>query len=437
MLHLLPATNRLHVGVLSLGLVLLVLAEDALAAKRVAAPPATAPEVARFSFVGADNAHGRGVFVEPATIDRRQPAKVGFYSLYVFRDSSFQNLPRYERTYQVADCTYDTVQFLQSVSWTRYGHNGEVLGQSNKPDGERQAVPGSIDQTLWRQVCRDALPAPDSSDISDDIKTGVAAAVAFYAPMQEAADDLLHNGGVTAGPDAPGRALYLATRSKELAAISADDVPPLLADYERAANQGSHQAMWRLAILSNILKIDGDYDAWIRRLAEAGDALAQYSLAARLQSASPCGEARIWLQRAAEQGHVPAEAALGSWFEDGTCGPTDVSQAALWDEKAARNGAFLGQWRLGGLYARGLGVPQNVTEAAAWYGVAASHSPWESGLSLEDVDGAQMSLESMKGKMFLTLGWDGARDRARQLCREDKVCSLTAQPVDEAFRRAP
>lgn len=429
----LPATKRLQVGVLGLGLVLLVLAGDALAAKHIVAPPATAPETARFSFVGADNAHGRGVFVESATIDRTLPAKVGFYSLYVFRDSSFQNLPRYQRTYQVADCTYDTVQFLQSVSWIRYGHNDDAREQSTKPDGERQAVPGSIDQTLWRQVCRDALPAQDSGDI----KTGVAAAVAFYTPMQEATDDLLHNGGVAAGPDDPGRALYLVTRSKELAATSADEVPSLLADYERAANQGSHQAMWRLAILSNILKIDGGYDAWIRRLAEAGDALAQYSLAARLQSASPCGEARIWLQRAAEQGHVAAEAALGSWFEDGTCGPTDVSQAALWDEKAARNGAFLGQWRLGGLYARGLGVPQNITEAAAWYGVAASHSPWENGLSLEDVDGAQMSLESMKGKMFLALGWDGARDRARELCREDKVCSLTIEPVDEAFSRAP
>lgn len=412
-------TRQLRSAVFPLGLA--VLASATHAQTTMATPRENSiPDIGKLEFVGADYKLGFGVFVDVDTVDRSVPNHVGISTLYVVRNQDSPALLRYETAAQTVDCTDDNHKFLRQLSSNKFLANGTVAEQKTKPGYIREAVPGSMDARLWQLACRDSA-FPDQS--GEHSITGLAQAMAYYDPLQEEQDDILNNNGVPANPDDPGRALYLDIRHKDLAATSQDEVLPLLADYERAADQGSRQAMWRLAELSERLKIPGGGDMWGRRLADAGDARAQYLMAGQLKAAQPCDLSRSYLQRSAEQGYTKAELTLGTFYQAGTCGPVDLTQAATWYEKAARDGDFNAQLHLGYLYERGLGVKASAGEAAAWYSIATGHSDWEDGI---DQYKAELALDHIRTTSFLSHGTGDYRDRARQLCQQDRVCSLVA-----------
>ena len=87
-------------------------------------------------------------------------------------------------------------------------------------------------------------------------------------------------------------------------------------------------------------------------LAEAGDAEAQYQLAALYragQGVTKDHEAAVrWLRLAAEQNHPKAQYHLGVMFERGWGVPIDQEQANHWFRLAAAQGHVMAQARLGG-----------------------------------------------------------------------------------------
>lgn len=377
-------------------------------------PPVYSPaDTAQFYFVGGDFDYGTALFVEPASIDRSNPKSVRLQTMIVSRGPGFLGLTRYERAAQSVDCSDDNREFMRILSWTQFQENGTIVEQKARPGHIREAIPGKVDRKLWQLACH-----PDTAPADGKTVTGVTAALGLYDPLQEQEDDLLYNNHVPSKADDPGRALYLETRHKELAATSVDDLRPLLSDYTSAADQGSRQAMWRMAVLSTILKIPGGNDTWSRRLADAGDAFAQYIMAVHLRSNTPCDEARTYLQRSADQGQVKALLGMGAFFENGICGAKDPAQAVVWYEKAARQGDFNGQFQLGYMYENSVGVKRSASESAAWYVLAMGHSPWEPGV---DEYRAELGMDHLRQGSF---GLGDYRQRASQLCLQDKVCSL-------------
>ena len=370
-------------------------------------------------FVAADYDRGIGLFIDLNSIDRSKSKEVTLSTVRVERDPGLEDHPRYIHATQAFECDSLSSEFVKDLGFTRVLKSGAIAGESLKQH-ERQIIPGSVEQSLWQLVCHNSLPA--FTPINTEI--GLSGAFAFYDALQEQYDDLLDNGGISPDESSPGRALYLSTRSKERSATSADDAAPLLIDYAQAAKEGSHQAMWRLAFLSRELKVEGGFETWTRRLADIGDARAQYMIAAQLQPDKPCDEAGAYLLKSAEQQYEMAYTALASFYENGICRPQNMEQAAQWYLKAARMGDFTAQYRLAHMYKDGRGLPQDLVETAAWLAIAASHSRWEQGA---DPDSAFNELMLVRLKLSLSSGITVYRERARALCTEDRVCALTIE----------
>ena len=142
---------------------------------------------------------------------------------------------------------------------------------------------------------------------------------------------------------------------------------------------------------------DPDQITEIRRLAEQGDADAQYSLGYRYATGTGVpqdrAEAARWLRLAADQGHIQAEDFLGRMRPSGSQRATDnVAEPALREalppatgqsprsgnpfrvpslRTDAEQGDANAQYNLGIRYVTGVGVPQDRAEAIRWYRLAA------------------------------------------------------------------
>jgi len=72
----------------------------------------------------------------------------------------------------------------------------------------------------------------------------------------------------------------------------------------------------------------------LRRLADHGDAVAEYALAKRYVNGDGVKqdyhEARHWFLQAAEQGHIRAQSKLAASFWEGRGGPQDYTRAYFW-----------------------------------------------------------------------------------------------------------
>lgn len=100
----------------------------------------------------------------------------------------------------------------------------------------------------------------------------------------------------------------------------------------------------------------------LRKFAEAGDADAQYALAALLSGGGDKDEADRWLNAAADQGHGDALYTLATRLLDAA----GAAEAARLLDRAAKAGSVSGQRLLGVLYADGFGVERD-------WGAAVSH----------------------------------------------------------------
>lgn len=113
----------------------------------------------------------------------------------------------------------------------------------------------------------------------------------------------------------------------------------------------------------------------LRRAAEAGHPMAQYTLAKLYERGDgvPANlrTARQWTERAAAAGNFRAMHDLGVYFATGEGAPLDEAAAFRWFRQAAEFGVADSQYNLGILYEQGRGVTADAGEALFWFMVAA------------------------------------------------------------------
>jgi hypothetical protein len=124
----------------------------------------------------------------------------------------------------------------------------------------------------------------------------------------------------------------------------------------------------------------GDYAAALRvwrRLAEEGDADAQFRLGVMYESGQGVlrndADAISWYRKAAEQDDAVAQFNLGVMYAKGVS--PNHAEAALWYRCAADQGLAGAQFNLGMMYAAGQGVAQDYVQAHMWLDLAASQLP--------------------------------------------------------------
>ncbi len=151
------------------------------------------------------------------------------------------------------------------------------------------------------------------------------------------------------------------------------------------AEQGDIEAM-KFAFVRYCFKgKEGEAEAiaMLRRIAEAGDAEAQYRLAARYRKgegvAMDDSTAVHWLKLAAGQGYASAQCEMGVRSIEGMGVPKDLAAAEQWLLKAAEQGDVTAQGNLGGFYYNGLserGI--EVDKALTWLNKAAAQGEAQS-----------------------------------------------------------
>lgn len=90
----------------------------------------------------------------------------------------------------------------------------------------------------------------------------------------------------------------------------------------------------------------------LRRLAERGEAAAQYRLAMWYEGGSNYRQAYLWYRRAADQGFAQAQYSLGRMYEFGQGVPWNDAQALFWYRKAAAQGHGTARWSAESLESR-------------------------------------------------------------------------------------
>ena len=113
------------------------------------------------------------------------------------------------------------------------------------------------------------------------------------------------------------------------------------------------------------------YSPELVKKAEAGDALAQYSLGRAYHKgkgvAGDCKEAVKWYIKSAEQGNATAQYNLGGCYYKGTGVDKDEKEAVRWLTKSAEQGNAEAQYNLGVCYKKGQGVGKDEKEAVKWF----------------------------------------------------------------------
>ncbi|WP_171161562.1 tetratricopeptide repeat protein [Usitatibacter palustris] len=209
--------------------------------------------------------------------------------------------------------------------------------------------------------------------------------------------------------------------------------PAALAWYRRAAASGQNEQALRLAqsmeepnseqardLQAKLMKLSeerlaatpqGSYQDQLRAKAEAGDAEAQFNLAASHETFGPkpnYEEAFKWYMKAAAQGHAGAQYSLAWMYKGGFGVKADPEEAIRLYRMGAETGGTQPRWELakmlrdkgdyagariqldrlvlsddlraivelGQWYEGGVGVALDMKEAVRWYDRAVSRSPW-------------------------------------------------------------
>lgn len=113
----------------------------------------------------------------------------------------------------------------------------------------------------------------------------------------------------------------------------------------------------------------------IRRAAEQGNALAQFSLGRAYEGGNGVPlddeQACLWYRKAADQRFPPAEFAVGMNFARGRGVQQDDEEAVEWVRRAAVQGYALAQYSLGMANALGKGIDRNGRASIPWFQKAA------------------------------------------------------------------
>ncbi len=120
----------------------------------------------------------------------------------------------------------------------------------------------------------------------------------------------------------------------------------------------------------------GDLVSWLRRRADAGDAVAIKSLAYaygfELAGLNDPHESVSWNRKAAELGDTGAMNNLGAAYTNGKGVSKNESEATNWYRKSAELGDARGMYWLGIARAQGIGVTKDEAEALRWFKKAAA-----------------------------------------------------------------
>ena len=119
-----------------------------------------------------------------------------------------------------------------------------------------------------------------------------------------------------------------------------------------------------------------------KKLAEGGDATAQFSLGLRYSTQTTYfvigskddAESAKWFSKAADQGFTNAQIEIGRAYYFGRGVVEDKYKAVNWFRKAAEQGSVQGELYLGLCYKYGDGVPMNADEAVKWLTQAANQN---------------------------------------------------------------
>ena len=155
----------------------------------------------------------------------------------------------------------------------------------------------------------------------------------------------------------------------------------------------------------------GDYDTALkefRRLADRGDASAQYNLGLMYDKGHGVPqddkEALRWYRMAAEQGIPGAQVYVGNVYFWGQDTQRDYTEALRWYRLAAKQRKAPALNNLGVLYLNGLGVTQNYAQAHMWFTLAATHG-YQHGNRNRDYTAHRMTPEQIAEAQKLANEW--------------------------------
>nr|WP_321359063.1 peptidoglycan-binding protein [uncultured Hyphomonas sp.] len=150
-------------------------------------------------------------------------------------------------------------------------------------------------------------------------------------------------------------------------------IPPVVT-VQAAAASGNYIAQYQLA---QEKLTSGDYAdgaALMRKAAQKGLPIAQYTLAKLHERGTGVPKdlslAREWTEKAATGGNVKAMHDLAVFMAEGEGGEQTYAGAVEWFRKGAEYGVVDSQYNLGVLYEQGLGISPNLTESLFWFDVA-------------------------------------------------------------------
>lgn len=175
----------------------------------------------------------------------------------------------------------------------------------------------------------------------------------------------------------PGAAVpvFPVTFEQAAAAYEAGDYLRAAMLWRRLAEQGDADAQYNLGILhyhgQGVSHNPAAAVDWYRQAARQGHPAAQYNLgvayARGIGLEQDWRAAMRWWQQAAAQGHAQAQYNLGFLYATGLGVERDPARAAAWWQQAAQQGDAAAQYNLGVLYATGQGVARDLTEAVHWW----------------------------------------------------------------------
>jgi localization factor PodJL len=202
----------------------------------------------------------------------------------------------------------------------------------------------------------------------------------------------------------------------------------------------------------------------LKKLAESGDARAQYELGSRyvdgLSVARDPKIATLWLEKASAQGLAPAQYRLGSlyrdgkglrndsklahsWFKrsaeqgnaramhnlavvlaEGVTGAPDYAGAAEWFQKGAEHGIKDSQFNVAILFARGLGISQDLVQSYKWFAVSAALGDEDAAKKRDEV-GAKLTPEKLEEAKLLAQNY------------KPKLLDAVANDIQPAAKNTP
>ena len=206
-----------------------------------------------------------------------------------------------------------------------------------------------------------------------------------------------------------------------------------------------------------------DFQKW-KRLAEQGDANAQYNLGVlydyrRNTSDYRDGKLHVkglpenenqsaetamkWYRLAAEQGYAPAQNNLGRMYYEGQGVPEDNKTALKWYRLAVEKGYAEAQYNLGKMYQKGNGVPKDYKTALKWYRLAAEQgeSSAQFTLAWEYAKGEGVPLDYARAHMWANFSDENYIESEPgtdpgAIFRDDLAKKMTPSQLEEAEKLA-